>query len=316
MSNHRVCCCTFEPPSVLWEKARRCDGEAISDPVPVIRQSFLDVIDNCGFPSAAVLEFDGECYFWNADSEGVLLAEPPDGVSYIDAESGVSKCACFICQEGLELIEPIPGNPSDGAANCCPSDTGCTTFGTKRADARVRITGTVTVRTKCSSSPDVFVENTYSFDDTLSHSGSAVTPCSRSGGSSASQGSETWNDCFSPFSSNPQLAFSASWDDDNGLTQVTATIRNLPNMPGIASGGQVSNFQIRLRGGNSDFIPLGAAWSNYDQDEYSYEEFVSAGCETQFAAAGRIVRSLNTDQNVVTISMRVVGAIDNIGVCP
>lgn len=306
-----LCCEEGGDPKALWVKARRCDGETISDPVPVIRQSFLDAIDNCGFPSAAVLLFGGECYFWNADSEGVLLAGDPDGVSYIDAESGVSKCGCFLCEEAIDLIEPIPGDPGDGAANCCPSDTGCTTFGSNTVDARVIISGTMTVRTKCTSSPDTFVEETYSWSDTLSDGGST---CLRSGGAAANQGLESWNDCSpAPYSTNPRVAFAATWNDDNGLVSASATIALLPNMPGDGSG---NNFSIRIRGGNSDFVPVGAGWTNYDTDAYAYEEFVSGGCETQFAASGRLELSLNTDQNQVTISMKLVGAIDNIGVCP
>ncbi|MFI4854932.1 MAG: hypothetical protein ACIAQF_08155 [Phycisphaerales bacterium JB065] len=305
-----ACCCDTEV-AIAWRVGRRCDGGEAEAPVPVVRLSYLDEIIGCGFLGSAVLLFEGECWYWALDSETVGIVGEPDGEEYVSAESGVSKCACFLCEEEIDLIDPIPGDPEDGAPNCCPSDTGCTTFGSKTVDARVRISGTVFVRTRCGNNPPyTYVENSYSFSDLLSDSGSS---CLRSGGAGAFQGSETWDGCTGSYSTNPRLSFSASWDSSNGLNSVVAAIQNLPNMPGSGGG---ENFRIRLRGGDSDFTAVGAGWSSYDTDAYSYEEFVSGGCEDQFAASGHLELSLNGDQNQVTIDMQVVGVIDNLGACP
>ena len=303
MSFHRSCCCDA-PTGVAWIVGQKCsDGTFGDKPFPVVRKSVA--IDEACLLGTHVRVYNGECFLFDQGGTEVSIEGTPSGL-FADAEAGDYYCNCWLCDEELDLKDPIDGDPNDGAANCCPNDLGCTTFGSNTVDTRATISGEFTVRTKCTSSPDTFVENSYSWSTTLSDAGST---CSRTGGTNQFQGIETWTPCNPPdFTTNPRVTLSVDWDGDDGITSVVVTIENLPNVPG--------GFRIRLRGGNSDFVPVGAGWTNYDTDSYSYNEVVVGDCETQYAAAGSIELSLNTDANVVTCSMRVSGAIDNIGPCP
>ena len=301
MSFHRSCCCDA-PTGVAWIVGQKCLDLSFGEkPFPVVRKS-VAIAEACLLGSH-VRVYNGECYIFSQTGTEVVIDGTPSGL-FADAEAGTYYCNCWLCDEELDLKDPIEGDPTDGAANCCPNDLGCTTFGSNTVDTRVSISGEFSVRTKCNDGS--FVTNSYSFSTDLSNSGTA---CDHTGGDSELQGVESWTPCIPPgFTTNPQVSYSVDWDEDNGITEATASIDNLPEVPG--------GFRIRIRGGNSDFVADGAGWSNYDEDEYSYNEAVVGDCETQFAAAGSLRLSLNTDDEIVTMSMRISGAVDNLGPCP
>ena len=305
-----MCCCSS---AVIWIVGNPCAGGDPPLPAPVVRRDWL--IENaCFAEDSVVVKFDGVCYFFSLlTSDQIALDDPPDDVFVTDAEGGQLFCNCWLCEDDIDPDDPIVGNPDDGAANCCPSDTGCTTFGSNTVNARIRVQGRIFVRTKCSTDPDpeVFVENSYSFNEVFNVAGIA---CEVDAGGNVTKPSQTWTVCNPPNpSTNPFISGAVTWDATNGMLAFRGTIANMPNMPGDSGG---TNFRLEALGGVSALQAVGGGWGSYVTDSYRYNAGTFNECQTSAAASGQIALSLNTNQNYVECDLAVSVAVDNVGACP
>jgi hypothetical protein len=307
MSFHRACCCgDGGGANDTWVIGLRCDGGALVPPVPVLREDRWRQ-GSCGIPEGHVIKWDGVCYVWNSSSTSVNLPDGPDGTNYVDVETGPNFCFCFACLEDIDPVDPTPGNPDDGAPNCCPSDTGCTTFGANVVRARGTVTGQMTSRLRCGFSPDVFVERTYNFSADFDFTGTA---CELNGSQTVTKTAQVWDTCTGTIGFTPRILLDINYNTDDGLIGATAILADTP----VAQSGTGTNFQLRLRGGDSDLVYSGspAVWT---RSNYSFNEAVAGACENQFAAsgAGRWSQSNGTR---VDFAMQMTGALDNLGSCP
>lgn len=307
MSNQRVCCCD-EPTGVPWIVGELCGGGFGDSPFPVVRSSVVEAL--ACLEGSHVRLYNGQCYIFDVLGEQTSIEGEPSGL-FANAEATPYYCNCWLCEQDIDPVDPTPGNPDDGPPNCCPSDTGCTTFGANTVNARIVVSGRVFVRTRCGNNPPyTFIENEYEFEESFDATGSS---CQVSGGGSVDKPSEDWARCVSPAPTQPRVSGAASWSSSNGMTSFSGIIGKMPNMPGDAQG---NNFRLRALGGDSNLVGLSAAFGNYDVEEYRFDEAVFGDCMASGAASGRIVLSLNGDVNYVECDMVVRVAIDNLGECP